>query len=356
MTNSNDFTVHAADWRQQLAINNRRTRVVVITFIFIYLFLGLLVDIYLNLPGSSSMPATPYNYFSLSDLIVQLLTFKIFPYATVTMGAVAAISLFITYSFYDKIMLLGTDYTEVTAENATNPQFRQLYNVVEEMKISAGLGFMPRVYIIDADYMNAFASGFSEKSAMVAITRGLLEKLDRNELEAVMAHELSHIRHHDIKLTLTASILSNLMLLVVDILFYNAVFSRRDRDDDNKLFIVIIILRYVLPILTVLLMLYLSRTREYMADAGCVELMRDNEPLGRALLKIHEDTQANAAAYDQAYNATAHENVRRAAYLYDPAQAGIDRPKTINEIFSTHPDLENRLAAIGFKLKDSSTM
>jgi heat shock protein HtpX len=145
--------------------------------------------------------------------------------------------------------------------------------------------------------------------------------------------------------------------MVIDILFYNAVFSRRNRDDgNNKLLIVIILLRYILPVLTVLLMLYLSRTREYMADAGCVELMRDNEPLGRALLKIHEDTVSNAATYDQAYNATAHENVRRAAYLYDPAQAGIDRPRTVNELFSTHPDLENRLAAIGFKLKDSSTM
>ena len=95
------------------------------------------------------------------------------------MAALAVISLMITYSMYDKFMLLGTDSREITPETAQNLQERQLYNVIEEMKVAAGLSFMPKVYIIEADYMNAFASGYSEKSAMVAITRGLMEKLDR---------------------------------------------------------------------------------------------------------------------------------------------------------------------------------
>ena len=116
MINSANYSVNHTNWRQQLAINNRRTRIVIAVFILIYLLLGLLVDIYLNLPGSSSMPTTPYYDFSLSNMVQQLITFKIFPYATVTMGMVAAISLFITYKFYDKIMLLGTNYSEVTQE------------------------------------------------------------------------------------------------------------------------------------------------------------------------------------------------------------------------------------------------
>src|SRR5436189_6418504 len=99
------------------------------------------------------------------------------------------------------------------------------------MKIAAGLQYMPRVFIIEADYMNAFASGYSEKSAMVAITRGLMEKLNRSELQAVMAHELSHIRHNDIKLKLMASVLANLMIMELDIFFYNAIFSRRNNDE-----------------------------------------------------------------------------------------------------------------------------
>jgi heat shock protein HtpX len=125
------------------------------------------------------------------------------------MLGIAGISLLVTYSMYDKLMLSGTQYHEITAKTAQNTAEQQLYNVVEEMKIAAGLRYMPRVFIIDANYMNAFASGYSEKSAMVAITRGLMEKLTRDEMQAVMAHELSHIRHMDIKLTLTASVLAS---------------------------------------------------------------------------------------------------------------------------------------------------
>ena len=135
------------------------------------------------------------------------------------------------------IMLLGTEYYEITPESARNLNEKQLYNVVEEMKVAAGLRYMPKVFLIEADYMNAFASGYSEKSAMVAITRGLFEKLDQAELQAVMAHELSHIRHMDIKLTLTVAILSNIILIVLDILFYSMLFKRNGRNGDNRLVI-----------------------------------------------------------------------------------------------------------------------
>src|SRR5260221_14120592 len=125
MINSNQYNIHAADWRKQLGINNRRTRVVIISFILIYLILGLLVDVYINLPSLNNIQAIPNNENGLVYLIQQLLTFKIFPYATVIMGVVAAISLFVTYSFYDKIMLLGTEYSEVTRDNATDPRTQQ---------------------------------------------------------------------------------------------------------------------------------------------------------------------------------------------------------------------------------------
>jgi heat shock protein HtpX len=201
--------------------------------------------------------------------------------------------------------------------------------------------------------MNAFASGYSEKSAMVAITRGLVVKLNRSELQAVMAHELSHIRHLDIKLTLMASVLANLMLMVLDIFFYNAIFSQRDSDNRsrNSLLSVIIILRYLLPVINVLLLLYLSRTREYLADAGAVQLMRDNQPLASALLKISDDHTSNQATYSAQYQQTPHENVRREAYIFDPVQAGIEPARTLADMFSTHPDMKDRLAAIGFTRK-----
>ena len=340
-----DYHASVGDWREQLKKNERKTRGVIAIFLLVYLVVGLIADTFIL---QTFYAHSTQVHLTLEQCFLALITFKVIPYATLLMMGIAVISLFVTYAFYDRIMLLGTEYHEVTPETAQSLQEKQLYNVVEEMKVAAGLQFMPKVFIIEADYMNAFASGYSEKSAMVAITRGLMGKLDRQELQAVMAHELSHIRHHDIKLTLMVAVLSNILLIVVDILFYSVLF-RRDKREDNRLAIVIIVLRYVLPIITVLLTLFLSRTREYMADSGCVELMRDNEPMARALLKISDDHQQHAEQYAQEYGNTAHEQVRQASYLFDPSD--IDPVKSLSSSFTTHPSIEQRLAALGFKPK-----
>ncbi len=336
-----DYHATTGNWREQLKRNERKTRAVILTFILIYIGVGLLVDVVIL---QSSHPHAP-----LGKLFLALITFKAVPFATLIMGAIAVVSLLIAYALYDRLMLLGTDSREITPETAQTLQEKQLYNVVEEMKVAAGLQYMPKVYLIEANYMNAFATGYSEKSAMVAITRGLMEKLDRAEMQAVMAHELSHIRHHDIKLTLMVAILSNILLMVVDVLFYSVLYKRDRRNSDNRLVMVIIVLRYLLPLLTVILSLFLSRTREFMADAGSVELMRDNEPMARALLKIGEDHQTHAEEYTQEYGKTAHEQIRQASYLFDPSS--IDPVKSLNSLFSTHPEIESRLESIGFKSK-----
>lgn len=334
------------DWRQSIKQNRRRTTFVIASFVLIYLCIGFIIDLYMN--------AGKYPTISMSDIFYELITLQLFPIATLVAGVIAAVSIMVTFIFHDKFMLLGAEYREITPTSAQNVKEQQLYNVIEEMKVAAGLRFMPKVYLIDAEYMNAFASGYSEKSAMVAITQGLMDKLDRDELTAVMAHELSHIRHMDIKLTLMACVLSNITLILVDILFWNAIFSGRgnnDREDSgrNALYIAIIVLRYVLPVATVLLMLYLSRTREYMADAGCVELMRNNEPLARALLKIQNDHEENSETYNRAYASTPHESTRRQAYIFDPVQAGIETDRAPSDYFSTHPGIAKRLAAINYK-------
>lgn len=343
-TDLNQYTSTSANWRKTLRQNSRRTYFVIALFFLIYIGLGLLIDMYIY----SGM----YQRATMSDLFYGLITFQLFPLVSIIMFFVALISLLISYALHDKLMLLGTDYHEVTPQTARSTAETRLYNVVEEMQIAAGLRYMPKVYIIEADYMNAFASGYSEKSAMVAITRGLMQKLNRDELQAVMAHEISHIRHLDIKLTLTASLLSNMTIMILDIFFYNAIFSRRssrEGESRNNLLMIIVILRYLLPIISVLLLLYLSRTRELMADAGCVELMRANQPLANALLKIQNDHMANKEAYAAQYQQTPHENVRREAYIFDPTQAGIASIASIGDLFSTHPTLEQRLAALGFK-------
>lgn len=342
------FSHSSADWRKVIRFNTHRTYFVIASFILIYALLGLFVDVYIN--------ANKYPNAELSQIFSALVHLQIFPIATFLLGALAVLAILVTFTWHDRLMLLGTDYHEITPETARSLQEQQLYNVIEEMKISAGLHFMPKVYVINADYMNAFASGYSEKSAMVAITKGLINKLNRAELQAVMAHELSHIRHLDIKLTLMATVLANITLIVVDILFQSTIFSDQSRSREGRgrgnLFLIIFLLRIILPVITILLIFYLSRSREYMADAGCVELMRDNQPLASALLKIANDHTEHADQYSAAYNRTPHESVRREAYIFDPMQAGILNWHSLSDLFSTHPNISKRLAALGFKKKE----
>ncbi len=349
MKNIVDYKSTTADWRQQLKINEHRTKIVIGMFVAIYMAVGLLVDLYLH-PELDRLP--------IFEAIKVLATLQVTPTATLVLGVIAIISLAVTYSLHDRLMLLGTDYHEIKPSTVCSAKEQQLYNVTEELKIAASLHYLPKIYLIDADYMNAFASGYSERSALIAITRGLLNKLDRNELQAVIAHELTHIRHHDIKLTLMASVLSNIMLIILDIMFSSVLYGsrsnrRRDRDNSggNIVVLVVVLLRFLLPVITMLLTLYLSRKREFMADAGAVELMRDNTPLAKALLKINDDHVVNKDAYEALYYRTPHEEVRREAYIFDPKQAGISMPQAITSIFSTHPSLVERLKALGFTAK-----
>ena len=346
MPETNAYTQSSGDWRQTIKQNQRRTYAVMGTYLLIYLCVGLLFDTYIQ---SGRHPGAPIFY-----VLTQLVTLHWTPYVTLLTVVIAVISLLVTFKFSDKLMLLGTKSREVKPENKLDEHETQLYNVVEEMKVAAGMRYMPKVYIIEADYMNAFASGWSEKSAMVAITRGLMTKLTRAELQAVMAHELTHIRHQDIKLTLTASVLSQLILMIIDVLFFTSLFGSGRRDQKGNgggLFMVIMILRFVLPLVTLLLMLYLSRKREFMADAGAVELMRDNEPMASALRKISEDHRDNQEQYRHDYQKTGHEQVRRQAYIFDPSSAGIKSTTSFTDALSTHPSIEKRLGALGFKRK-----
>jgi len=352
MTDLSTYQSSSTDWRKQLQINDHRTFFVIAAFIMIYAAVGMVFDLYIH-PFPPEAPIT--------DNIITLLTFQVTPIVTLIISGVAAISILVSYALYDKIVLLGTEYKEITPTSTTALEEKQLYNVVEELQLAAGLRYMPKVFIIEAPYMNAFASGYSEKSALIAITRGLMQKLNRSELQAVMAHELSHIRHHDIKLTMAASIMTNILIIAIDIAFRGILYSgmsgnrgrssndnRNSGGNGNALVIVIIVLRFVLPILTMLLMLFLSRSREYMADAGAVELMRDNSPLANALLTIENDHKIHNEQYAEIYQNTAHENVRQAAYIFDPTQAGFSTKHAFSNMFSTHPTVEKRLKALGF--------
>src|SRR5574338_149725 len=137
------YQVQTADWRQLLSRNQRRSMFVISVFILIYAALGLFIDLFIY---SEQYPKIP-----LSTIILLLITFKLTPYVTLLTTTIAIISLWVTFTWYDKIMLLGTEYHEVTSQNAKTLLEKQLYNTIDEMRIAASLQFMPQVFIIEAD-------------------------------------------------------------------------------------------------------------------------------------------------------------------------------------------------------------
>ena len=175
----------------------------------------------------------------------------------------------------------------------------QLWNVVEEMTLAAGMP-LPRIYLIQDDAPNAFATGRDPQHAAVAITTGLRTKLTRDELQGVMAHELSHIRHFDIRVAMLMAILVGVIVMLCDMFwrmaFYSSMGSRRSSRDSKgegaaraAIMVIALVLAIVAPILAVLIQMAVSRKREYLADAGAAEMTRFPDGLASALAKISGD-------------------------------------------------------------------
>ena len=215
----------------------------------------------------------------------------------------------------------------------------QLSNVVEELAIAGGLP-MPAIYIIDDSAPNAFATGRDPEHASVAITTGLLEKLSRDELQGVMAHELSHVGNRDILFATMVGIMVGSVALIADF-FLRSMFwggRRRSRSSDRSgggaiLMVVALVLALLAPLFARLLQLAVSRQREYLADASAAKLTRYPEGLASALEKIAADREV----LEVANRATQH------LYIVNPIKPFEKRAKGL---FSTHPPLEDRVARL----------
>jgi len=233
----------------------------------------------------------------------------------------------------DQLVLASSHAQEVTAEQAP-----QLFNVVQEMAIAADVP-MPRVYIIDEGSPNAFATGRDPEHSSIAITTGLLQKLDREELQGVIGHEMSHVRNYDIRFTLIVGVLvGSIALLAQLFLRYTFWFGGgRSRDSDRGgggslgaiLLVIGIVLAILAPIFSALVQMAVSRQREYLADASSVELTRNPHGLQRALAKISADPDP----FDAANGATQH------LFIVNP----LKKLGGGNALFSTHPPIVDRV-------------
>ena len=244
-----------------------------------------------------------------------------------------------SYWYSDKIVLKMARARPL--EKKENPE---LYRIVENLSLTAGLP-MPKIYIIDEKQPNAFATGRDPKHAVVAVTRGLLEKLDRVELEGVISHEISHIKNKDILLSTIVVILVGLVALLSDfflrVSFWGGI--RRDSRDSSGgsvLMILGIIAAILAPLAATLLQLAISRKREFLADASGALLTRYPEGLARALEKISQDS----TPLKSANNATAH------LYFQNPFK-GKEKTSWVARLFMTHPPVEERIKALrGMKI------
>jgi len=243
----------------------------------------------------------------------------------------AALMNFFSYWYSDKIVIKMTG-----ARPASRQEFFDLWNAVENLSITAGLP-MPKIYVVDDPAPNAFATGRDEKHAVVAATTGLLQILDKTELEGVVAHELSHIGNRDMLVSTVAVVLVGFVTILSDIFLRSRLYGfSGGRGRDNRaggiLLIIGLVLAILAPIGASLIRLAISRKREFLADASGALLTRYPEGLASALRKISE----RGAPLRRASNATAH------LFIANPfgGRGGLTK------LFMTHPPVEDRIKAL----------
>jgi heat shock protein HtpX len=228
----------------------------------------------------------------------------------------------------------------------------ELYRVLENVAIAAGMTATPDLYMIDDPAPNAFAAGRDPQHAYVAVTTGLVTLMDKRELEGVLAHEVSHIRNRDVRLMSLAAVLVGVIALASDLLMRITIFGGGSDEREGGLgaigIVIGIVAAILAPIGASLLQLSLSRRREYLADASAVEITGDAEGLALALAALRDDTQALKTVT----RATAH------LYIESPLRDHKGLRSSLGGLFDTHPPLEERIERLeqmgGFTLPDGA--
>ena len=242
-----------------------------------------------------------------------------------------------SYYYSDKIVLSLNK-----ARLATKEEDQKLVNILDALMVTAGLPNKPRLYVVDNNQPNAFATGRNPQNAVICVTTGLLEKLDYYELEGVIAHEMSHIKNYDIRLSCVVSVMVGFIVMLSDLfsrtLFWGGI---KDSDSDSKangiLMLVGLIFLILAPIFGSLMQLALSRKREFLADSTAVEFTRNPDGLISALQKLENDPNQ----LETANNATAN------MYIINPFKKNTKNgKKKSSNIWSTHPSTADRIEAL----------
>ena len=305
------------DFVQQQAKNVRKTYLLVALFMIMMVFLGFFIDV----------------------------IFSIFPIVTLLMVTIATVQVLVGVGSGPSLVLKS-----VQAKPLSDDSFeeKQLSNIVEEVCVACGLSHIPKVYVIEDDSINAFATGFSPEKSAVCVTRGLLDELNREETEGVIAHEVSHVLNKDtLLMTMVSAILGTIVL--VQIVAWRTLWGygrfgriskgKRGKDSSGYVFLALLMIAAVATLFALLgriTVFAVSRTREYFADAKASELTRNPKGLANALRKIARNEKMKVASI-----ATAH------LFIADPLKRKVnERHGKLANLFSTHPPIHMRIAIL----------
>ena len=236
-----------------------------------------------------------------------------------------------SYYYSDRIVL-GIN----NARPATEEENKRLVDILDALMVSSGLPAIPKLYIMESDQPNAFATGRDPNHSVICVTTALLDKLDYYELEGVVAHEMGHIKNYDIRLSAVLTVMVGLVIILSDFFSRAFLWGRFDDDDNGSnalMMLISVVLLMLASLFGKLMKLAISRKREFMADATAVEFTRNPDALISALEKLDSDT----SKLRQANNST--ENM----YIVTPFKG---KQKKANNWFSTHPSIEDRIEAI----------
>jgi len=254
----------------------------------------------------------------------------------------AGVMNFFSYWFSDKIVLRMYGAQEITPN-----QDPELFGIVQNLAASASLP-MPRVYIIPEETPNAFATGRNPEHAAVAVTQGIRRILDKRELAGVLGHELTHVKNRDILISSIAATLAGAISYIAQMAQWAAIFGggSRDREEGGSNIFSLLFMMIVAPLAAMLIQMAVSRSREYMADAGGAKISGDPLALASALRKLHMGAQnIPMQVSDATASSTAH------MFIVNPLSGG-----GLANLFSTHPAMEERIARLEAMAKDLSYM
>lgn len=289
------------DFRDQIASNKRKSFFLIASISIIIIFLGYAI----------SLAFSPEYFFIIMIIaIIFALSYSL-----------------IGYYKSDKIAIAS-----VNAKNAKQKDYPDYHRLVESLTVASGLP-KPRLYIMESNQINAFATGRNPKNSAVCITTGALEKLDRRELEAVLAHELGHINNYDIRYMTLVSIMVG-MIAIISQIFLRSLWFKSGNDRDGKFQIILILIGIVLailaPIIVALVQASISRKREYSADATAVKFTRNPQGLIGALEKIKKDSQLGI------------QNEKKVS----KAVAPLFFANPLRNLSSTHPPIDKRIETL----------